>query len=186
MSLKVPFVDWSGRRKNVLADDTNSIDTLASGETVTADSVVDPVNSNLPFDLPLIHAGVVSSFSTGTPVDDASRVTATKPGDTGSTVSVAVPSVSNATTVISAGATVELSSAYSGTVSFAADTGTLKIDNSSSFSGTITGQLAIGDVIDLADISAGANAKISFLACRLIRRRGQRLTRLWNRPRPAI
>ena len=72
------------------------------------------------------------------------------------------PRLSNATTVIGAGTTVELSSAYSGTVYFAGATGTLKIDNSSSFSGTIAGQLAIGDVIDLADISAGANAKISY------------------------
>ena len=55
--------------------------------------------------------------------------------------------------VISAGATVELASAYSGTISFAGATGTLIIDHSSSFSGTITGQLAIGDVIDLADIT---------------------------------
>ena len=38
----------------------------------------------------------------------------------------------------------------------------MKIDNSSSFSGTIAGQLAIGDVIDLADITAGPNAKISY------------------------
>jgi hypothetical protein len=64
--------------------------------------------------------------------------------------------------VISAGATLELPSAYSGTVSFAATTGTLKIDNSSSFSGKIAGQLAIGDVIDLADITAGANATIGY------------------------
>ena len=64
--------------------------------------------------------------------------------------------------MIAPGATVELSSAYSGDVSFAGDTGTLKIDNSSSFTGTITGQLAIGDVIDLADITAGADAKISY------------------------
>jgi hypothetical protein len=64
--------------------------------------------------------------------------------------------------VIPAGETVELDSAYSGTISFAGGTGTLKIDHSSSFSGTIAGQLAIGDVIDLADITAGANAHISY------------------------
>ncbi len=74
----------------------------------------------------------------------------------------AASSGTSPTTVIAPGATVELSSAYSGDVSFAGDTGTLKIDNSSSFTGTITGQLAIGDVIDLADITAGADAKISY------------------------
>jgi hypothetical protein len=47
------------------------------------------------------------------------------------------------------------------TVTFAGP-GTLKIDNSSSFTGTITGQLATGDVIDLADITAGASATIGY------------------------
>jgi Bacterial Ig-like domain len=68
----------------------------------------------------------------------------------------------NPTQVVSAGETLELASPYSGTISFAGATGTLKIDNSSSFSGTIAGQLVIGDVIDLADITAGASAKISY------------------------
>ena len=56
----------------------------------------------------------------------------------------------------------ELTHAYSGTISFAGATGTLIIDHASSFSGTISGQLAIGDVIDLADITAGANATIAY------------------------
>ena len=47
------------------------------------------------------------------------------------------------------------------TVTFAG-AGTLQIDNSSSFTGTITGQLATGDVIDLADITAGASATIGY------------------------
>jgi len=38
----------------------------------------------------------------------------------------------------------------------------LKIDNSSSFSGTVAGQLAISDSIDLADVTAGANATIHY------------------------
>jgi hypothetical protein len=59
---------------------------------------------------------------------------------------------------VPAGGTLELTSSYSGTLSFAGATGTLKIDNSSSFSGTIAGQLVLGDQIDLADITAGANA----------------------------
>ena len=63
---------------------------------------------------------------------------------------------------IGSGATLELASAYSGTLSFAAATGTLKIDHALSFSGKIGGQLAIGDVIDLADVTAGAKALISY------------------------
>ena len=63
---------------------------------------------------------------------------------------------------IAPGATLELASAYSGTLSFAAPTGMLKIDNSASFSGKIAGQLAIEDVIDLTDITAGASATIGY------------------------
>ena len=65
-------------------------------------------------------------------------------------------------TVIGAGATVELTSAYLGTISFAGATGTLIIDRASKFSGTISGQSAIGDVIDLADITGGADATIAY------------------------
>jgi hypothetical protein len=68
----------------------------------------------------------------------------------------------NSAHVIGAGATMELAGSYSGQVTFAAAAGTLKIDHSSSFSGKIGGQLAIGDVIDLVDITAGASAKISY------------------------
>jgi hypothetical protein len=57
---------------------------------------------------------------------------------------------------------VELTGAYSGVVTFAAASGTLTIDHSASFGGNIAGQLAAGDVIDLADITAGANATIAY------------------------
>jgi Tryptophan-rich Synechocystis species C-terminal domain len=64
--------------------------------------------------------------------------------------------------VIGAGAGVELTGAYSGAITFASASGTLTIDHSASFSGTIAGQLATGDKIDLADITAGANATIAY------------------------
>src|SRR5262249_30752342 len=64
--------------------------------------------------------------------------------------------------IIGLGATLELSSAFSGTVWFAGATGTLKIDHASTFSGKIAGQLATGDVIDLADVTAGAKARVSY------------------------
>ena len=63
---------------------------------------------------------------------------------------------------VPAGGTLELASPFSGTVSFDGATGTLKVDNSASFSGKIAEQLAIADVIDFADIAAGASAKISY------------------------
>jgi large repetitive protein len=65
-------------------------------------------------------------------------------------------------TLIAAGQTMELTGAYSGTITFAGATGTLKIDNSAGFSGQISGQLATGDVIDLADITSGPAATIGY------------------------
>ena len=64
--------------------------------------------------------------------------------------------------VVGNGASAELTGAYSGSVSFAGATGSLIIDHSANFNGTIGGQLAIGDVIDLADINAGAGATLSY------------------------
>jgi hypothetical protein len=54
-------------------------------------------------------------------------------------------------TTIGAGETLELTSAYSGELSFAAHTGTLKLDNSATFAGTVAGMTG-QDAIDFADI----------------------------------
>jgi hypothetical protein len=60
-------------------------------------------------------------------------------------------------TSVGAGATSELLSAYSGTIAFAGSTGTLKLDTSASFTGTVAG-LTGQDTIDFADINF-ANAQ---------------------------
>ena len=76
----------------------------------------------------------------------------------GNGVRVTVPTLSvasdnSATSLtIADGATVELSSAYAGAVTFAGSTGTLQLDNSSSFSGTVAGMTG-QDTIDFADIN---------------------------------
>ena len=103
-------------------------------------------------------ASTDGTATTITVADGTPSVTGATPVGTGS----GAEPVSYGAMVIAGGATLELASAYSGTVAFAGATGTLKIDNSSSFSGTIAGQLAIGDVIDLTDITAGANATITY------------------------
>ena len=54
-------------------------------------------------------------------------------------------------TTIGAGETLELTSAYSGQLSFAADTGILKLDNSATFAGTVAGMTG-HDTIDFTDI----------------------------------
>jgi hypothetical protein len=66
---------------------------------------------------------------------------------------VATPVSLTSSITIPAGAILDLTSAYSGTVNYASSTGTLKIETSSGFTGTIAGQLATTDVIDLADVS---------------------------------
>jgi choice-of-anchor C domain-containing protein len=55
-------------------------------------------------------------------------------------------------TTIAAGATTEITSAFSGAITFAGSTGTLQLDNSSSFSGTVAG-LAGQDTLDLRDVN---------------------------------
>jgi Ca2+-binding RTX toxin-like protein len=57
---------------------------------------------------------------------------------------------------IGAGETVEISSAFSGSVMFTAGTGTLRLDDPSSFSGTVAG-MADQDTIDFANIPFAGN-----------------------------
>jgi hypothetical protein len=70
--------------------------------------------------------------------------------------------ISSGSLVVGSGATVEIPSAYSGTVSFAGATGTLIIDDSTKFAGSFSGRLARGDVIDLTDITGGASVSLSY------------------------
>ena len=64
---------------------------------------------------------------------------------------------------IAAGATIELPSPFVGPVSFAGSSGTLKLDQSQSFAGTIAG-FSGQDQIDLADIGYGAKSTLGYLA----------------------
>ena len=64
---------------------------------------------------------------------------------------------------IAAGQTVTLGSAYAGTVNFMSDTGTLKLEDSSSFAGTVAG-LHGRDMIDLADIGFGTSSTLGYAA----------------------
>jgi hypothetical protein len=64
---------------------------------------------------------------------------------------------------VAAGETITLGSGYAGQVSFLSDTGTLKLENSSSFTGTVAG-LRGRDAIDFADIGFGANSTLGYSA----------------------
>jgi hypothetical protein len=62
---------------------------------------------------------------------------------------------------VAAGETITLGSAFGGRLDFLGDTGTLKIEDSSSFKGTVAG-LHGQDAIDLADIGFGANSTLGY------------------------
>jgi hypothetical protein len=65
--------------------------------------------------------------------------------------------------VVAAGETLTFGSAFADTVSFLSDTGTLKLDDPSSFAGTVAG-LHGQDAIDLAVIGFGANSTLGYAA----------------------
>ena len=60
------------------------------------------------------------------------------------------------------GATVEISGASEQSVTFAGTTGTLILENSTAFTGEVSG-LSGSDAIDLADVSYGPNTTATFL-----------------------
>jgi hypothetical protein len=70
----------------------------------------------------------------------------------------------NGTATISGSATLEFGAASAENTSFAAGaTGTLKLDQPESFSGTVSG-FGAGDALDLADIASGANTTLGYSA----------------------
>jgi Ca2+-binding RTX toxin-like protein len=64
---------------------------------------------------------------------------------------------------VAAGETITLGSGYAGQVDFLSDTGTLKLENSSSFAGTVAG-LCGQDAIDFADIGFGTSSTLGYAA----------------------
>jgi hypothetical protein len=64
---------------------------------------------------------------------------------------------------VAAGETITLGSAYAGKVDFLSDTGTLKLEDSSSFAGTVAG-LCGQDALDFADVGFGASSTLGYAA----------------------
>jgi parallel beta-helix repeat protein len=64
---------------------------------------------------------------------------------------------------VEAGKTITLGSAYAGAANFLSDTGTLKLEDPSSFAGTVAG-LHGQDAVDLADIAFGVNTTLGYSA----------------------
>jgi hypothetical protein len=183
LTRRTDFSSWS---RHADLDGYNPNDIIASIESA-ATAAINSIHTagvaarhSDPSSLPSIttagdtgHAG--SSAGAGTSVDTGNERNLAFSSDAGnpagatSTMSAGSGAVTSAnaggaaqTLVVPAGGTVELTTPFSGVVSFAGSTGTLEIDNAASFTGKIAGQLAIGDVIDFANVTAGANAKISY------------------------
>jgi hypothetical protein len=66
--------------------------------------------------------------------------------------SVLDPSIGAPQVQVAAGTIVDIPAAYAGSAVFSGSTGTLRLENSSSFTGTVAG-MAANDILDLADIN---------------------------------
>jgi hypothetical protein len=64
---------------------------------------------------------------------------------------------------VAPGETITVGSAYAGKVDFLSDTGTLKLENPSSFAGTVAGMRG-QDAIDFANIGFGASSTLGYAA----------------------
>ncbi|HEY6328702.1 MAG TPA: hypothetical protein VI756_05150 [Blastocatellia bacterium] len=85
----------------------------------------------------------------------------TDPGHTGSAAPILVSGNNSAPITINAGDTIEVDFPYSGTATFTGADGTLRLDASSTFSGTVAG-LGGQDTIDLADINFASLHALSY------------------------
>ena len=70
--------------------------------------------------------------------------------------------VSPSTMTVANGGSLTLGTPFSGTVAFAGSTGALTLSDPADFHGSISGQLAVGDKIDLPEITAGSAATIGY------------------------
>jgi subtilase family serine protease len=143
---------------NVTAPETNSFSTagLSVGAHtlwIKADYWNDATN--------MANSGnndVVESNETNNWLSLSFNVTASMTSMTSSSsmvVATAAPSSSSTSLAVAPGATVEISSAFDKQAAFVGDTGTLKLDDPSSFSGTVAGMTG-QDTIDFASINFSA------------------------------
>jgi hypothetical protein len=89
------------------------------------------------------------------------NVTAHLASSSSMNLAAASPSSANVSLAVAPGATVEISSAFDKQATFVGDTGTLKLDNSSSFAGTVAG-MSGQDTIDFADIIFATVQSLTF------------------------
>jgi VCBS repeat-containing protein len=76
-------------------------------------------------------------------------------------VAVVIHGTSPQNLTVNPGATLDIGSAFGGSVTFASSTGTLQLDTSTAFTGQVSGLSGL-DTLDLRDITAGASAAVNF------------------------
>src|SRR5437879_5767765 len=113
--MKAPLINPLLRGGRVLPDGSTDVDTVTLNETAAADSIANLFDGDLLLGSAQTDAASVPGFTHDTSEGGANSFTTTAPVDAGPVVG----SGSSAATVIRTGGTVELTSAYSGTVSFA-------------------------------------------------------------------
>ncbi|WP_426424846.1 VPS10 domain-containing protein [Bradyrhizobium genosp. A] len=144
--VRIPFTNFTKRRADFLLD-SDAADSYSVTRGLSAAFEVDP--ALLAFERQVeVSPSRVDGEKASTERAAASAVAPT---------GVVEPAVS-----IVEGGSVEINGAGTQSVTFLGSTGTLKIDHSLAFTGTITGLMG-EDAIDFADISFGAQTKVTFL-----------------------
>jgi BNR/Asp-box repeat len=147
--LKVPYSNSFKRRRDQALDGVSDADAPASNQAVTEQSPVNFVGVASLFDSPQASPAVPGSMVPAAPGGAAATST--------SFVAEAAPAVT-----VADGASAEIAGVSAQSVTFTGTTGTLKLDQSLTFTGEVSG-LAGLDAIDLADVSYGIQTQVTFL-----------------------
>ena len=134
--------------------------TLVNHGTINADgtnALIVDTGTNVVANSGILEATGSGGLIINSTVDDTGDLCAN-----GGNITINDAVTGDGTATISGAATLEFGAASSENISFAAGaTGTLKLDQSPEFTGTVSG-FGAGDALDLTDIAFGANATIGY------------------------
>ncbi len=139
----------------------NSVEDSYANGVLTVTDGTDTVRLDFNGSYTLANFDFASDGSGGTIVYDP-PVPASNGSTPNSTASEPPIGATEGSTTIGTGATLELAAAVSGSVTFAGSTGTLSLDQPSTFTGTVSGFQG-QDIIDLPGIAFGANTTLGYL-----------------------
>ncbi len=139
----------------------NSVEDSYANGVLTVTDGTDTVRLDFNGSYTLANFDFASDGSGGTIVYDP-PVPASNGSTPNFTASEPPIGATEGSTTIGTGATLELAAAVSGSVTFAGSTGTLSLDQPSTFTGTVSGFQG-QDIIDLPGIAFGANTTLGYL-----------------------